>query len=136
VTETGKGRRTGGIDKGVGVVGVEAEVGQTLVGAGMGMTGGSPRMIDTTAIGMNQIIGLGRVVTVRGETVVVVAANHMHIDISRKVAHQLVERARNSAKGRGQRDTHLALVLRPHLSGKRAIGGTREGGTPVPGRVH
>lgn len=135
MTETEK-RRTGGIDKGVGVVGVEAEVGQTLVGVGMGMTGGSQRMIDATAIGMNRIIGLERVVTVRGETVVVVVANHMHIDISRKVAHQLVERARNLAKGRGQCETHQAPVLRPCLSGMRAIGGTREESTPVPGQVH
>lgn len=100
VTETEKGR-IGRIDKGVGVVGVEAEVGQTLVGVGMGMTGGSPRMIGVTTVGMNQIIGLERVMTVRGETVVVAVANHVHIDISRKVAHQLIERARNLAKGRG-----------------------------------
>jgi len=135
VTETKKGR-IGKIDKGVGVVGVEAEVGQTLVGVGMGMTGGSPRMIDVTAIGLNQIIGLERVVTVRGETVVVAVANHVHIDISRKVAHLLVERARNLAKGRGRLDTHRAPVLHLHQSGKRAIEGTREESTPVPGQVH
>ena len=98
MTETEKGR-IGRIDKGVGVVGVEAEVGQTLVGVGTGMTGGSPRMIDGTAVGMNQITDLERVVTARGGTVV--AANRVHTDISRKVTHQLVERARNLAKGRG-----------------------------------
>ena len=98
MTETEKGR-IGRIDKGVGVVGVEAEVGQTLVGVGTGMTGGSPRMIDGTAVGMNQITDLERVVTARGGTVVA-AANRVHTDISRKVTHQLVERARNLAKGR------------------------------------
>lgn len=135
MTGTGKGR-TERIDRGVGVVGVEAEVGQTLVAIGMGMTGESPKMTDSTAVGMNQILGLERAVTMRGETVVVIVANHVCIDISRKVTHQLVERARNLAKGRGQHDTLQAPVLHPRPSGMRPFKGTREEGTPVPGQVH
>lgn len=134
VIEKEKGR-IGRIGRGVGVVGVEAGVGQTLVGVGMGMTGGSPRMIDGTEASMNQIIGLEKVVTVRGETVVVAVANRGHIDISRRVALRLAERARNLAEGRDRHDTRQAPVLRPHPSGKRAIEGTRGEGTPVPGQV-
>lgn len=100
MTRTGKGRIER-IGKGVGVVGVEAEVGQTLVGVGMGLTGESPRMIDGTAVDVKQMVGVERVMIVRGGLVVVVVANHVHIDMSGRVAHQLAERTKSLAKTRG-----------------------------------
>lgn len=133
VTRTGKGKieRTG---KGVGVVGVEAEVGQTLVGVGTGMTGESPRMRDGTTVDMNQMVGVERVMTVKGEIVVIIT-NHAHIDTGGKVAHQLGERTKSMAKARGQDTTHLALVLHRCLSSRSSITEAREEGTPVPGQV-
>lgn len=101
MTRTGKGRIER-IDKGVGVVGVEAEVGRTLVGVGMGLTGESPRMIDGTAVDVNQMAGVERVMIVRGGlvVVVVVVANHEHIDMSGRVARQLAERTKSLEKTR------------------------------------
>lgn len=135
MTRTGKGR-TEKIDRGVGVVGVEAEVGQTLVGVGMGLAGESPRMIDGTAVDVNQMVGVERVMIVRGEIVVVVVANHVHIDTSGRVAHQLAERTKSLAKTRGRNSTHQALVLHPCLRGMRVIEEAREEDTPVPGQAH
>lgn len=133
MTRTEKGRREE-TDRGVGKVEVEAEVGQTLVGVGTGMMGGSPRMIDGTAVDMNQMVGLERAMTVRGEIAVTVAS-HAHIDMSVRVAHQL-EKSRSLAEVRGIHDAHQALVL--HLCPRGMILGeeTREEGTPVPGPVH
>jgi hypothetical protein len=133
VTRTGKGK-TERTDKGVGVVGVEAEVGQTLVGVGMGMIGENPRMIDGIAVDVNQMVGLERAMIVSIEIVVTVA-NHVHIDMSGRVAHQLAERTRSLAEARGRHDIHQALVLHPCPRGMRVVEGTREEGTPVPGRA-
>lgn len=131
---TGKGRREG-TDRGVGIVGVEALVGQTLVGVGTGMTGEGPRMIDDRAVDVNQMVGLERAMTVRGEIAVTVTS-HAHIDMSVRVAHQLAERARSLAEARGRHDSHQALVLHLCPSGMIVGEETREEGTPVPGPAH
>lgn len=99
MTRTGKGR----IEK-IDVVGVEAEVGQILVGVGMGVTGENPRMIDGTAVGVQ------RAVIVRGGLAVVVT-NHVHIDTGGRVARQLAEKTKSMARIGGQDNTHLAPAL-------------------------
>jgi hypothetical protein len=134
VTRTGKGR-TERIGKEIGVVGVEAEVGRTLVGLGMGMTGESPRMIDGTAVDMNQTVGIQRVMIVTGGLAVIVTS-HVHIDTGGRVAHQLAERTKSMARVRGQDNTHLAPVPHRCLSSMSVIEEARGEGTPVPGRAH
>lgn len=105
VARTGKGR----IEK-IDVVGVEAEVGQILVGVGMGMTGESPRMIGGTEVDMNPMVGVQRVVIVRGGLAVIVT-NHVHIDTGGRVPRQLAEKTKSMARIGGRDSSHLAPVL-------------------------